>query len=53
MVSSVIGAVVGVTLIVLKKHEWSAGCPYGPYIALAATVWLFAGQKILGLLMGR
>ena len=53
MFSSVIGAVVGVTLIVLKKHEWSSRLPYGPYIALAATVWVFAGTKILGLLLGR
>ncbi len=53
MASSVIGAAVGVTLIVLKKHEWSSRLPYGPYIALAATVWLFAGQQILNLVMGR
>jgi leader peptidase (prepilin peptidase) / N-methyltransferase len=51
--SSIIGAVVGVTLIALKKREWSSRLPYGPYIALAATVWLFAGEKILGLLWPR
>jgi leader peptidase (prepilin peptidase) / N-methyltransferase len=49
--SSVIGAVVGVTLILLRKREWSSRLPYGPYIALAATVWLFAGHTILGLLL--
>lgn len=50
MVSSIIGAAVGVTLIALKKHEWSSRLPYGPYIALAAVVWIFAGRRILAML---
>ena len=44
MVSSIIGAVVGLTLILLKKQEWSSRLPYGPYIALAATIWVFGGN---------
>jgi leader peptidase (prepilin peptidase)/N-methyltransferase len=47
MISAVIGAAVGVALIALKKREWSSRLPYGPYIALAATLWIFAGQRIL------
>jgi leader peptidase (prepilin peptidase) / N-methyltransferase len=50
MASSVIGAAVGVTLIVLRRHEWSSRLPYGPYIALAATLWIFAGRRILSLI---
>ncbi len=46
MFSSVIGAVVGVGLIALKKREWSSRLPYGPYIALAATIWIFGGHKL-------
>ena len=45
MFSSVIGAFVGVLFIALRKQEWSARLPYGPYIALAATVWMFGGNK--------
>ena len=45
MVSSMIGAVVGVTLIALRRREWSSRMPYGPYIALAATIWIFGGKK--------
>jgi leader peptidase (prepilin peptidase)/N-methyltransferase len=41
MVSSVIGSVVGVTLILLGKREWSSRLPYGPYIAIAAAIWVF------------
>lgn len=47
MASSLVGATVGVILIVLRKREWSSRMPYGPYIALAACIWIFAGRKIL------
>ncbi|HEX4341817.1 MAG TPA: prepilin peptidase [Verrucomicrobiae bacterium] len=43
MVSSIIGAVVGVALIASGKREWSSRLPYGPYIALAAVIWIFWG----------
>jgi leader peptidase (prepilin peptidase)/N-methyltransferase len=46
MVSSLIGAAVGIVLIVLRKREWSSRMPYGPYIALAAVIWLFGGEKL-------
>lgn len=44
--SSVLGAFVGVTLIALKRHEWSSKIPYGPYIAVAALVWVFGGKEL-------
>jgi len=46
MVSSMIGAAVGVALILLRKQEWSSRLPYGPYIALAALIWMFGGRAI-------
>ena len=46
MISAMIGAAVGITLVALRKGEWSSRLPYGPYIALAATIWIFAGQRI-------
>ena len=46
MASSVIGAAVGIILILLHKREWSSRMPYGPYIALAAVIWIFGGDKI-------
>jgi len=46
MVSSMIGAAVGLGLIVMKRREFSSRMPYGPYIALAAVIWLFIGKKI-------
>ncbi len=47
MASSMIGAAVGILLIVLRKREWSSRMPYGPYIALAALIWVFFGPKIV------
>lgn len=49
-VSSFIGATVGVILILLRKREWSSRMPYGPYIALAAVIWVFCGQKFMAAL---
>jgi leader peptidase (prepilin peptidase)/N-methyltransferase len=47
MLSSMIGAVVGVTLIAMRRRAWSSRMPYGPYIALAATIWIFGGKKLV------
>ena len=47
MASSVIGSVAGVSLILMRKREWSSRMPYGPYLALAAVIWIFAGRKLL------
>ncbi len=41
MFSSLIGSFVGVGLIAIGKRSWSARIPYGPYIALAAVIWMF------------
>jgi leader peptidase (prepilin peptidase)/N-methyltransferase len=55
MVSSVIGAMVGLTLILLKMKDRTSRLPYGPYIAMAATIWMFGGNRWLNwwLTMGR
>ncbi len=47
MISSVIGSIVGVGLIVLGKQAWSSRLPYGPYIALAAAIWIFGGKSVV------
>ena len=47
MSASVVGAFVGVAAIVAGKREWSAKIPFGPYLALGALIWLFAGREIV------
>jgi leader peptidase (prepilin peptidase) / N-methyltransferase len=49
-VSSFIGAAAGVALILMRKRAWSSRMPYGPYIALAAVIWIFGGKKIFSAL---
>jgi leader peptidase (prepilin peptidase)/N-methyltransferase len=44
--SSIIGALVGISLIVGQKREWSSRLPYGPYIAMAAALWIFGGPPL-------
>ncbi|MDW8309616.1 MAG: A24 family peptidase, partial [Verrucomicrobiales bacterium] len=51
MVSSLIGAAVGLTLIALRRREWSSRLPYGPYIALAAALWIFGGKEFAAALL--
>jgi prepilin signal peptidase PulO-like enzyme (type II secretory pathway) len=46
LLSAMIGSLVGITLIALGRREWSSRLPYGPYIALAAVVWVFGGTAL-------
>ncbi len=41
MASALIGSAFGITTILLRRKEWSSRIPYGPYIALAAVIWMF------------
>jgi leader peptidase (prepilin peptidase) / N-methyltransferase len=41
MFSAVIGTVVSVGAIVIRRVEWSSRIPYGPYIALATVIYMF------------
>ena len=47
VVSSLIGSLVGITLVIFGRRALSSRLPYGPYIAAAATVWIFAGHALI------
>jgi leader peptidase (prepilin peptidase) / N-methyltransferase len=47
MLSSLVGSAFGVTLIALRKRDWSSPVYYGPFLALGATVWVFAGERLI------
>lgn len=51
LVSSLLGSVVGLSLIVLGRNQWSGRIPYGPYIALAAVIWVLGGSALWDLYM--
>jgi leader peptidase (prepilin peptidase) / N-methyltransferase len=52
MSASVLGSIVGVTAIVLRRREWSAKIPFGPYLAAGAMLWMFFGPALLAWYMG-
>jgi len=46
LLSSLVGAVVGVTLILFARHERSTPIPFGPYLAAAGVIALFWGKPV-------
>ena len=52
LTSSLVGAVVGITMILLKKTERSTQIPFGPYLAAAGWLSLLWGQQILQFYFG-
>ncbi len=48
LTSSVVGATVGITMIVLKKIERSTQIPFGPYLAAAGWITLIWGDELMG-----
>jgi leader peptidase (prepilin peptidase)/N-methyltransferase len=47
LLSSVVGAVVGIALIVLARRGREIPIPFGPYLAAAGFIVLIAGQPII------
>lgn len=52
LVSSVIGSLVGVALLLFFGKERKYPIPYGPFLAVAAIIYLFAGDMIVGWYLG-
>ena len=56
LLSALVGAAVGVTLIVSRRAEWSSKIPFGPYLAGAGWIALVWGPQInhayLGMMAG-
>ena len=46
LLSSFVGAVIGVTLILLKQHQRDIPIPFGPYLAIAGWIALVWGDTI-------
>jgi leader peptidase (prepilin peptidase)/N-methyltransferase len=47
LVSSLLGGVIGLALVLGRKKGWHTRIPYGPYIAIAALLWMFCGHQIM------
>jgi len=46
LVSSLLGSLVGLVLVVAGRKGLQSRIPYGPYIALAALVWMLWGERL-------
>jgi leader peptidase (prepilin peptidase)/N-methyltransferase len=47
LAGSCIGAAISLLMILLRRREWAARIPFGPYLATGAVIWLFYGQALL------
>ena len=47
LLSSLVGAVVGLTMIAVKRHRSSQPIPFGPFIAMASWIALLWGDQII------
>ena len=45
-ISSAVGAVVGIALVIFKRHKRNIPIPFGPYIAVAGYIALLYGQEL-------
>jgi leader peptidase (prepilin peptidase)/N-methyltransferase len=43
-VSSLLGTIIGISFISMGRKEWQSKIPFGPYIALAAILWVLGGN---------
>ena len=45
--SSLIGSVLGLSLIFWQRGAWGTRIPYGPFLGMAAILWLFGGSDFM------
>jgi leader peptidase (prepilin peptidase)/N-methyltransferase len=45
--SSLIGSILGLTLIFWQRGAWGTRIPYGPFLGMAAVLWLFGGKEFM------
>jgi len=45
--SSLIGSFLGIALILYQRGAWGTRIPYGPFLGLAALLWLFGGHEFI------
>lgn len=52
LLSSLVGAVIGIALIVITRHDKNIPIPFGPYLAIAGWVGLIWGENMIRVWLG-
>jgi leader peptidase (prepilin peptidase) / N-methyltransferase len=52
LISSLVGAVVGIALILFWRHGREKPIPFGPYLAAAGLIYMFWGRQLASYLFG-
>jgi leader peptidase (prepilin peptidase)/N-methyltransferase len=50
--SSLIGSIIGVSIMVLQKKDGKLAIPFGPYLAFAAVLYIFYGRPLIRWYLG-
>jgi leader peptidase (prepilin peptidase)/N-methyltransferase len=53
LLSSLVGAILGLIMIAFKRHKSSQPMPFGPYIAMAGWIALLWGEQIIDVYLKR
>ncbi|MBI4776170.1 MAG: prepilin peptidase [Deltaproteobacteria bacterium] len=46
--SSVVGALSGMAVMVVKKGDMKLAIPFGPFLSLGAVLYIFVGERLIG-----
>ncbi|MCF7790579.1 MAG: prepilin peptidase [Victivallales bacterium] len=45
LISSWLGAIFGLILIIFRKKRWTEAIPFGPFLVIGTYIWIFFGQN--------
>ena len=52
LLSSLVGAILGIAMLLARGKDKNTPMPFGPYLAIAGLIWFFWGDAILALYLG-
>ena len=52
MLSAIVGACVGISMIVFRRHDRNIPIPFGPYVAAAGWIAMLYGQEVIDWYLG-
>jgi leader peptidase (prepilin peptidase) / N-methyltransferase len=53
LLSAVVGAIVGISMIVIRRHDRNVPIPFGPYLAAAGWIAMLYGREIIDWYLGQ